>query len=193
MHNAPQDRPAGDEFEQWELDLIERQVAGFFATHRPAHDLEFDDLFQECILHWWSQRDLYDERRGASRQTFLRRVVRRKLQDLARRWAAQKRVSGQRTLSLDAPPSHRHPHGAAIGDMLPDHRDVSADVSVAVHLNRLTAKLSDRQRRIIEGVRAGMTKTALSERLEISRDTLHEELRRIQQVFRDGGLASHLE
>ena len=144
-------------------------------------------------MHWWSRRDRYDERRGASRETFLRSVVQAKLRDLARGWRAAKRGSGQRPLSLDAPMSDDDPDGPTIGEMLPSQERLEADLAGVLDLRQITSHLSERQREIIAGVTAGMTKTALSTRLDISRDTLHRELKHIQQVFRDEGLADHLE
>ncbi len=89
MVNPPQDRPdAPSGFEPWELDLIRRLVEDFITERRLPNDVEFDDLYQECLTRWWSQRERYDEARGASRGTFLRRVVQGKLRDLARGWTA---------------------------------------------------------------------------------------------------------
>ncbi len=144
-------------------------------------------------MHWWSRRDRYDEHRGASRKTFLRKVVRAKLLDLARGWKAEKRGSGLRPLSLDTPISPDDLEGPTLAEMLPAQEDMGSDVAAIADWNKLIALLSDRQRRIIEGVKAGMTKTDLSKQFRISRDTLYEELKRIRQVFRDEGLAPHLE
>lgn len=194
MPTAPPDRSGRrGGFQPWELDLIRRRVDDFITERRLPSDLEFDDLFQECLARWWSQRDQFDGRRGASRRTFLRKVVRATLQDLARGWRAEKRGSGHPPLSLDAPASPGDPDGPLFGELLPSHGEVEADVAAAIDLQRITARLNKRQRGIIAGVTAGMTKTALSKQFRISRDTIHEELKRIRQVFRDEGLAPHLE
>ncbi len=194
MHNAPHAQPGpGGDFEPWELDLVRRLVQDFITERRPPGDVEFDDLIQECLTHWWSQRDRYDEARGASRKTFLRKVVCGKLRDLARGWTTEKRGSGHLPLSLDAPASARDHQGRTIGEMLPSQERLEADLASLLDLRQITSRLSERQRDIIAGVTAGMNKTDLSRQLGISRDTLHEELRRIQQVFRDEGLADHLQ
>ena len=191
---APRDQPdATSDFEPWELDLIRRLVEDFITERRPPTDIEFDDLYQECLQQWWSQRDRYDEHRGASRSTFLRRVVRAKLQDIARGWKAGKRGSGHRPFSLDAPISRDDPDGPTLTEMLPSQERLETDLAGLLDLRQITARLSDRQRRIIAGVTAGMKKTDLSGQLGISRDTLHDELRRIRQTFREEGLAEHLE
>jgi RNA polymerase sigma factor (sigma-70 family) len=190
---APRDGPdATSDFEPWELQLVRSLVFDFLAERALPRDVEFDDIAQECLQHWWSQRDRYDARHGASRMTFLRKVVRGRLHDLARGWRAEKRGSGQQPLSLDAPASRDDPTGPTIREALRDRRDLGSDVSAAVDWSRLNAKLSDRQKQIIDGVTAGMTKTDLSRQLQISRDTLHRELKRIRQTFQDEGLAEYL-
>lgn len=192
MPNAPhtQSRPGGD-FEPWELALASRLVEDFITERRPPNYIGFDDLYQECLTRWWSQRERYDEARGASRKTFLRKVVRAKLQDLARGWKAAKRGAGQQPLSLDAPMSGIEPDGPTIGDLLADQR--TSDSTVALDIQRLTDRLSARQRWIIGGARLEFTNTEISRWLSISPDILYEELRRIREVFRDGGLAPHLD
>ena len=193
MVNPPQNRPdAPSGFKPWELDLIRRLVEDFITERRPPNDIEFDDLYQECLTRWWSQRERYDEARGASRGTFLRRVVQGKLRDLARGWTAEKRGSGHLPLSLDAPASAYDHQGRTIGEMLSSQERLEADLASLLDLRQITSQLSERQRDIIAGVTAGMNKSDLSRHLRISRDTLYEQLRHIQRVFRDEGLAEHL-
>ena len=194
MRYAPKDEPdATSEFESWEIVLVRSQVKDFVARQTLPPDLEPQDLYQECLAHWWSQRARYDERRAASRETFLRKVVRGKLQDLARGWRAEKRGSGRAAISLDAPVSRDDPDGPTLGAFLPSGKDVEMDAAAAAGLKMITARLSSRQRRIIAGVLDGMTKSGLSKRLDISRDTLHRELKRIQHIFREEELAEYLE
>jgi DNA-directed RNA polymerase specialized sigma24 family protein len=192
VHYAPRDQPdQRSGFEPWELELVRSQVFDFISAHTLPRDVEIADLDQECLQHWWSQRDRYDEHRGASRKTFLRKVVRAKLLDLARGWKAEKRGAGLQPLSLDAPMPGNEPDGPTIGDLLADQR--TSDSTLALDIQRLTDRLSARQRWIIGGTRLGVTKIEISRWLGISRDTLHEELRRIREVFRDGDLAPHLD
>ena len=92
MRYAPEDEPdATSEFESWELDLIRNLVLDFLSTRTESPGFEADDLIQECSFHWWRQRAEFDIERGASRSTFLRRVVRAKLLDIERAWKARKR------------------------------------------------------------------------------------------------------
>ena len=89
-------------FEPWEISLAERLVRAFLISRAPGK-LEFDDLLQECLLHWWQQRDRYSASRGASPQTFFRRVFRAKLLDIARSAQAQKRGGARQEHYLSEP------------------------------------------------------------------------------------------
>lgn len=193
MRYAPQN-PTGahGDFEPWELDLIRSVVLDFLSTRSQSPDFEFDDLVQECTVHWWRRRSEYDESRGASKSTFLRSVVRARLLDIERAWKAAKRGRGRRPLSLDASISDDDER-QMLRETLRAPGDFESPVGTATDLQRLTARLSERQRKVIAGAAAGLTRTELSQRLRVSRDTLHEELRRIQQVFREEGLAPYLD
>jgi RNA polymerase sigma-70 factor (ECF subfamily) len=182
-----------NDFEPWELDLIRNLVLDFLSTRTESPGFEADDLIQECSLHWWRQRAEFDIERGASRSTFLRRVVRAKLRDIERAWKARKRGEGQRRLSLDAPASPDDSDAPTLAEVLPARGDLGSDIAAALDRQRLTTHLSARQREIIAGVLAGLTKNELSSRLGVSRDTLYEDVKRIRQVFRDEGLAPHLD
>jgi len=119
--------------------------------------------------------------------------VRAKLLDIERAWKTKKRGAGQRPLSLDTPISHDDSEAPTLAEVLPARGELGSDIAAALDRQRLTAHLSVRQREIIAGVTAGLTKGELSKRLGVSRDTLSEEMGRIRQVFRDEGLAPHLD
>ena len=192
MPTAPRQKP-DDTFEPWELDLIRHVLMDFLAIRLPPSDVEHEDLYQECVLHWWSRRSRYEPGRGASRETFLRKVVKSKLFDIGRSWTSMKRGSGQRPISMDASMSDDDPDGSTIGETHASQERFEADLAGLLDLRQITSRLSERQRDIISGVTADVTKTELSTRLDISRETVYRELKRIQQIFRDEGLADHLE
>ena len=194
MHNAPHGKsgPGGD-LERWELELIRSLVLDFLSTRTESPGFEADDLVQECSCPWWRQRAEFETERGASRSTFLRRVVRAKLLDIERAWKAKKRGEGQRPLSLDTPISPDDSEASTLAEVLPARGDLGSDIAAALDRRRLTTHLSARQREIIAGVLAGLTKNELSSRLGVSRDTLYEDVKRIRQVFRDEELAPFLD
>lgn len=199
MQHAPRDdEPATDSFERWEIEVISREVAAFLATRQESADLDRDDLTQQCLLHWWQKRGRHDPSRGASKKTFMARVVRAKLVDIERASKARKRGAGNADLSLEAPPG-AYGEGLPLADVV---RDLDADVDPekAAEADELSASihsaaqlLTVRQKKLLEGLSRGYNITEMSRQLRVSRPTLHDDLKRIRKVFRDEGLHEFLE
>jgi len=196
---APRDDDqATDGFTDWELDLAAREVRAFLASRRKSLDLEFDDLHQQCLLHWWQQRGRHDPNKGASPKTFMAAVLRSKLLDIERAAKAQKRGGGVAEVSLDSSAgvdSHDH----SLADVIPDSKPTADPARAAVtadlrdHIDRAVRLLTPRQRQLLDGLRRGYNITEVSERLAVSRPTLHEDVKRIRKVFRDQGLQELLD
>ena len=124
MHYAPDSNgPQSGELADWEIALVRFLVDDFLSSRTAIPGFEADDLVQECLLHWWSQRQRYNETRGASKKTFMRRVVKAKLIDIERTMKAGKRGGGHHPLSLDAPLSHEPGEERTLGDTVPRQRN----------------------------------------------------------------------
>ena len=146
---------------------------------------------QECLLHWWAQRQHYKETRGASKKSFMRRVVKAKLIDIERTMKAGKRGGGHHPLSLDGPLSDEAGEKTTLGDTVPA-RETDIEVMSSVIRDHLLSRLSPGQRRLALGLEAGMSMSEISRRLDVPRTTLYDELERIRQVFRDESLEEFL-
>ncbi len=194
MHCAPthQPGPPPDSFEPWEIELVRGIVQGFLATSGDSPVLGFDDLVQECLIHWWLRRERYREEREASRRTYMRRVLNARLVDLRREAQAAKRGSGRITDSLDRELGEEKEDGLALGDLVPGNVDVEAESSLRVDLQRVAALLTRRQLIFIRELSAEKPVTEISQRMGVSRDTLYQELRRIRGMFQDAGLEEYL-
>lgn len=179
MQNAPQPNLQPDE-----LSVIRHVVMDFLAARTELPGFEFDDLFQECAIHWWRQRPRYDTRRGASLFTYLHKVVKAKLHDIDRHHQSHGRGGRQPAVSLDA---------LLLSPGQPTRLAnlSSGDAQQHLDLDRAMKQLTERQRTIVSGLYAGLDKSEIAQRLEVSRDTLHRDLARIRQIFRDEGLAGH--
>ena len=187
---TPPGAPSGD-FEQWELETANVVVrAHVAASGRFAH-LNHEDLVQECLVHWWQKRGQYREERGATRRTFMNRVLSNKLRDLRRAERARKRP---RTRSLDDP--------VEPGSLLTLADTIAASPESDPHhvreltelregLDRARRRLTPRQRELVDGLTAGQSMSALSRGLRVSRDTLYEERKRIRDVYRAEGLEDY--
>ena len=176
-----QGRP-DDAVEEPERAAIRQEVKDFLSGH-PLRFHDADDLEQECLLAWWSQRPLFDPSR-ASMPTFLKLVVRKRLQDLLKQEYAKGREGARSALSLNRPLSADS--DVELGDSLPgaDGRAEDLRLGVASAVGRMT----QRQQAIVRGARDGYTATAIAKAIGISRDTLYEDFKRIRAAFREEGL-----
>jgi DNA-directed RNA polymerase specialized sigma24 family protein len=159
-------------------------------------DSEWDEraLVQECLTAWWLKRDQYDPARGANRRTFMNRVCESRLLDIARRDRAQRRGGGRRTVSLDVPvTADGDPliHLLADGSPTPQQEVESSDL--ASRLANLRERLSGRQRAVFDGLSREQPIAGLARDLDVSRDTLYEDIRRIRGLCRDAGLDEFLQ
>jgi RNA polymerase sigma-70 factor (ECF subfamily) len=182
----------------WEIALAERVVRGFLATRQPFGALAFEDLVQECLTHWWLQRPRYLAERGASRATFMRRVIEAKLLDIERGERAAKRGGRTQPLSLDAAPGSDE-DGPTLAELLPDDdpnwspAQATERLALRSHLERVLPLLSRRQRQLVDALDSGSSMSEIGRLLQIPRATLYDELDRIRKVFRDESLEEFLE
>lgn len=183
----------GDGLPQREVDIVNYVVRDFLATRKSRPDLEREDLVQECLIHWWTQKPRYTETRGASIETFLRRVVKAKLLDLERGANAQKRGSGRHADSLDRPLNLEEPDADALGDTVASNADTEGEATLQVSLEAALARLSPQQKQIIAGLAEQYPMSHISRRLGVPRATLYDGMERIRRVFRDEGLGQFLD
>ena len=110
----------GGGLEPWEIEVAGQVVRAFFGAHALPGRLQFEDLVQECLWHWWQQRRRYSALRGASAATYMRRILEKKLLDIERAARATKRGGRVQTVSLDDPVDPSDPSGATVEDRLAD-------------------------------------------------------------------------
>lgn len=160
---------------------------------------ESAELVQECLFHWWQQRDQYSEDRGANRRTFMNRVLTNRLRDIRREEQAEKRHADREALSLDAPVGAEDEDVTSLVDFLADD-DVAAQpethaqqADLAAAIDRARDRLTPRQQVLVDGLRAERTVSELSRMLGTSRSTLYDEMERIKASFEADGLRDFLD
>lgn len=62
---------------------------------------DFEDILQECLIHWLFAKDKYDPSAEASEKTFMGRVVRNKLTDIIKERERDKRKVFQNSVILN--------------------------------------------------------------------------------------------
>ncbi len=167
-----------------EIELAGAIVASFVST-RPWLREERDDLAQECLEHWLRQRGRYEPTRGASRATFMRRVLDRRLLDIEEKRTAEKRGGGAAAQSLDEQDATQ----ASVLDSLGSADDTEADALAAVALEDIRARLTPDQLALADALISGWSMSDIARTAKQARSTLYLDLRRIREVFRDEGLA----
>lgn len=119
-----------------------------------------------------------------------------KLLSIERAAVAAKRGSGTMPLSLDRPLESEDADDLTLGGLIPDlglgpEEDAQA-TELRERIEEASQLLTPRQRRLIQGLYADRSLSDLSCALGVPRPTLYDDLRRIQQAFRDQGLEEYL-
>jgi len=176
-------------FEDWEVSLAKKLSSEFLAEHGRIKGYGLDDLMQECLLQWHLARHSYQADKGASRETYMAGVVRRRLLNIMAEWLAEKRTVDRLTGSLDQVISEE---GLTLEETIPATKPIDADLSLRLDLERTMAKMSTFQKRLCLLLREGYNITEIAAKLHKSRPTIYDEIARIKKVFADAGLDEYL-
>lgn len=153
----------------------------------------FEDLLQECLVHWFFMKDQYRPELGTSERTFLNRVTRNKLTDLMRIKGSNKRKVFYLSESLDTMENERAMRTKE--KTLMDEDQVVSKITAEDLLDAIskaTANLSFRQKQLCRFLMEGMSIAKAGEKMDIPRTTLNEEVKRIRVVFQEAGLEEFL-
>ena len=189
----------GAGLEQWEIAVTNKIVAEFRRRFRSLAREEFDDLQQECLVHWLQVRGKLTPIRDSPPLAYMAQVLRNKLTDLVREHEADKRAGEQEALSLDASIDGSE-DGLTLGDVIADvdlgesRNDVGgARHQASIDIGRALARLEPKQRRLCVMLgEEGLSVKEAAVRLRIPRGTLYEEIKRIRKIFADQGLDDYL-
>lgn len=185
--------PLCDDSDDWEDRRIQQVVDVFVSQHPPIPTYDTEDLYQEGREAWLRAKSTYRTDRGASLSTYIGHIVENWLRDIARKARALRRSSFPGALSLDAPAGDE---GDALADLLRDEAPGPADEAERAEFSERLAEvrrlLSPRQRDVLDALKGHRPKARIARDLGISRDTLYEERRRIQDACRDAGLEEFL-
>jgi RNA polymerase sigma factor (sigma-70 family) len=190
---------SGDVLQKWEIAVAKKLIGEFRRQSRSLAREDFDDLLQECLMHWLEVRRRLSPNPGGPPIAYMARVIRNKLIDLAREREAAKRQGDLDSVSLDdtLSASDDAPTFAELIDAVRS-REQSAETLLSpddarIDIANAMSKLTSRQRRlcVLLGEQGFSIKEA-AERLRIPRGTLYEEIKRIRKVFADHGLGDYL-
>ena len=189
----------GAGLEQWEIAVTTKIVSEFRRRFRSLAREDFDDLQQECLLHWIQVRGRLVPVGEGPPVAYMSQVLRNMLTDYVREKAADKRGGEQEHLSLDAPVDGSD-DGLTLGALIADTTvAVSGDAAgttrhhTELDVARALERLTPMQRRICTMLgEEGLSVKEAAERLRIPRGTLYDEIKRIRQILSAQGLGDYL-
>ena len=174
---------------------VAKNLVNEFRQVQPCLQQEgFEDLLQECLIHWLFVRDGYDPTREASQQTYMGRVLRNKLTDIVREQEADKRKISHLTLSLDEPLRDGN-DSDTLTDTIPETQPASIlQIGLKIDLLRILEKLTPKQQELCHLLGpGGLSIKEASECLETPRSTIYDEIKRIRKIFSKEGLGEYLD
>lgn len=138
-------------------------------------------------------KDKYRSEAGAIERTFLNRVMRHKLSDIARIKKANKRKSFYMSESLDVDIGEENDETKEALLMVEEQvaEAITAADLLAV-ISKAMAKLSFKQKQLCQCLMEGMSIAKAGEKMSIPRTTLNEEVKRIREAFLKEGLEEYL-
>lgn len=186
-----QNQPPDNDLTSEEIGVAHNVVAEFRRKHPNFRGYDFDDLLQECYLHWIARRDRFRSGRGASRSTFMGKILRRKLLDILDAQMSDRRQMNQRVESLE-PPSEDGEEGdtPSLATGNPDAPKNAIYLRLAIE--EVLAELHPDQVRICEMKQEGKSVTEISRELNLPRPTIYDEFKRIREIFHNEGLRKFL-
>lgn len=133
----------GGLFESWELAVAKRVIDDYRREHKNLEREGFDDLLQQCLIHWLDVRDQYDSARGASKRTYMAEVIGNVLGHLAEKARTNKRKTIYESISLDEPLNDDE-DAPTLKDKIPESNDVLPQINseLKIELSRVYQKLT---------------------------------------------------
>ena len=177
----------GDVFADWEIAIAKNTVNHFQAKYPWLRGLDFDDLFQECLTHWYLNRAKFRASKGASIKTYMAKVLSTQLQSILRRELYDKRKASHFAESLEKPVGVGE---ATLADIIPVNEHTT-DVSLRIDVESALSALTQFQRDICKLLWDGYPIKRIAEMLGKPRGTIRGEIKRIRDLFLERGLKDY--
>jgi len=177
----------GDLFADWEIAIAKRVVSHFQANYPWLKGLDFDDLLQECLIHWYLSRARFQKSRGASIKTYMAKVLSTQLQLILRQQLTDKRKTTHFAESLEKPLGEDE---ATLADLIPAD-DYMTDMSMHIDIESALEALTPLQREICNLLREDYPVKRIAEMIGKPRSTIRDEIKRIREVFSQKGLKDY--
>jgi len=176
----------GDLFADWEIAIAKSLVRKFQENYPWIKGLDFDDLLQECLFHWYLHRASYQEGKGASIKTYMAKVLKNKLQLILREQQTDKRKAIHEAMSLDEPAGEGE---TTLADLIADNQ--SPDDAIRLDIEAIVRTLTPLQREVCQLLTQEYSVKRVAELLGKPRTTIRDEIKRIREIFSQKGLKDY--
>jgi len=184
----------GGLFESWEIAVAKRIINDNRKKYSCLEREEFDDLLQECLIHWLDVRERYDPSHGASKKTYMAEVVGNVLGHLARDASRDKRKAIYESVSLDQP-LNEDEEAPTLQDKISDTKNIPSPIKseLKIELSKAYQKLTPQQKKLCKLLgEEGLSISEACKRLDKHRMIIYREIARIRELFEKEGLKDYL-
>jgi len=187
VHNQP---PKND-ISSREIGVAHNAVADFLRKYPFFRGYDFEDLLQECLLHWIARRHHFKPDRGASRSTFMGKILKRKLLDILAEQMSHKRRVNQLSDPLE-PPSDDESSEREPMPIFQSPDTEKSRIFLRLAVEKVLAELHPDQVKLCNLAMEGLNVTEISRETNKPRPTIYDELKRIKEIFNKEGLHDFL-
>lgn len=173
-------------FEDWEVGVAKNVIDEMRRSWKCLELQDFDDLLQETLAHWHAVRAGYSPEGGASRQTYMSRVVRHKIGHIIEKLKTDRRRIALEAVSLDQPLSDED-DAPTLLDILSEDKNQTTDLRIhaelKIDIKQTIRTLTPKQQELCRLLEEGMNVQEAAEALNSCRLTVYREIKRIKAVF----------
>jgi RNA polymerase sigma-70 factor (ECF subfamily) len=187
-------------FLQWELAVAKKLVYEYQEKFECLKGIDFDDLLQKILTHWYFNKEKFNPDRKTKEKTFMAKIVENKLTDILREAKTDKRTLNYQTISLDQPLDDDE-NCSTLSDLVSEDDILSRSntlspflkIQLKVDLSRALLKLNSRQKKICNLILSeDLNVSELSLCLNTPRTTIFDEIKRIRKIFEKEQLKDYL-
>jgi len=184
----------GGLFESWELAVAKKVINDYRKKHRSLEREGFDDLLQECLIHWLDVRDRYDPGRGASKNTYMAKVIASALRKLVEKANTDKRKAIYESASLEEPLNDDGDELTIKGKLAKDE-DIppQAKTELKIDISRVLQKLTPEEQKLCRLLgEEGLSINEACKYFNKHRSVVYRDVLRIRKLFEEEGLKDYL-
>jgi len=178
-------------FDGWEIAVAKKMVNEFQQKWRHFRKDDREDLLQESLFCWFNERDKYDPERGASRETYMSRIVKYRLLKIREKAYAEKRRLMYGSESLD---EFINPDDNSSSANKKNQPSTFIEPGLGIDLATVFKKLTPERQQICAMLREeDISILQISKRLKKNHNYVYREVQRLRQIFEEEGLEGYLE